>query len=74
MVMSSKREGSGRTARYKATSTSPSPCLSNMVWKPKAVKVDSVYVDGYNDKDEGLRESMPKIAELEPTLTLRLTV
>ncbi|KAI0910675.1 kinase-like protein [Ustulina deusta] len=44
------------------------PCFSNIAWKPRAVKVDNVYLNGYNDMTEGLLEPMPKIAELEATL------
>ncbi|KAI0536750.1 kinase-like protein [Xylaria digitata] len=44
------------------------PSFSNIIWKPKAVKIDNVYLDGYHDETEGLLEKMPKIAEPEVTL------
>ncbi|KAI1760345.1 kinase-like protein [Hypoxylon sp. FL1150] len=43
-------------------------CFSDMVWKPTAVKVDNVFLFGYNDGSDALLEAMPKIAEREAAL------
>ncbi|KAI0399302.1 kinase-like protein [Xylaria palmicola] len=43
-------------------------CFADMVWKPSAVKVDNVYLYGYNDGSDALLEVMPKIPEQEAAL------
>jgi serine/threonine-protein kinase SRPK3 len=43
-------------------------CFSNMVWKPTAIKVDNVYLFGYDDASDALLEAMPKIEEPEAAL------
>lgn len=43
-------------------------CFSDMVWHPKAVKVDNVYLSGYNDEWDELLEALPKILEHEAAL------
>jgi serine/threonine-protein kinase SRPK3 len=43
-------------------------CFSDMVWNPRAVKVDNVYLSGYNDEWNGLLEALPKIPEYEAAL------
>ncbi len=44
------------------------PSFADMVWKPKAVKIDNVYFHGYDDGTEELIEAMPKISETEAAL------
>ncbi len=44
------------------------PWFSDMVWNPRAVKVDNVYLSGYNDEWDGLLEVLPKIPEHEAVL------
>lgn len=44
------------------------PYFWNMVWKPRAVKVDNVYLTGYNNEEEGLLEPMPRIDDHEASL------
>ena len=39
-----------------------------MVWNPRAIKVDNVYLSGYNDERVGLLEVLPKISEHEAAL------
>ncbi|KAF2964201.1 hypothetical protein GQX73_g9374 [Xylaria multiplex] len=45
-----------------------SPSFWNIIWKPTAVKIDNVYLEGYEDETEELLEQMPKITEPEATL------
>ncbi|RMD43857.1 hypothetical protein DV735_g1158, partial [Chaetothyriales sp. CBS 134920] len=44
------------------------PCFSEMVWNPRAVKVDNVYLSGYGDDWGELREVLPKIPKHEAAL------
>jgi serine/threonine protein kinase len=44
------------------------PCFADMVWKPKATKIDNVYLHGYDDGTDELLEAMPKILETEAAL------
>ncbi len=44
------------------------PCFSDMAWKPKATKIDNVYLHGYDDGTGELLEAMPKISETEAAL------
>ncbi|KAH6854697.1 kinase-like domain-containing protein [Chaetomium sp. MPI-CAGE-AT-0009] len=44
------------------------PCFADMVWKPKATKIDNVYLHGYDDGTDELLEAMPKIPETEAAL------
>lgn len=44
------------------------PHFSDMVWNPRAVKVDNIYLSGYNDEWDTLLEALPKISEHEATL------
>lgn len=39
-----------------------------MVWKPKAVKIDNVFLHGYDDGTDELLEEMPKISGHEAKL------
>lgn len=58
-----------RRILYSLDENKPFPsCFSNMVWKPTAVRVDNVYLYGYNDESDALLDAMPKIAESEATL------
>ncbi|KAK2589943.1 hypothetical protein QQS21_012377 [Conoideocrella luteorostrata] len=41
---------------------------SDMVWNPKAIKVDDVYLSGYNDEWDTLQRVLPKIPDHEATL------
>lgn len=43
-------------------------CFSGMVWNPRAIKVDNVYLSGYDDEWDGLLEGLPKIPEHEAAL------
>ena len=43
-------------------------CFSNMVWNPKAVKIDDVYLYGYDEEWESMREALPKIPPHEAAL------
>ncbi|KAJ8125294.1 hypothetical protein O1611_g8346 [Lasiodiplodia mahajangana] len=45
-----------------------SSCFSDMVWNPRAIKVDNVYLSGYNKEWSGLLEVLPKIPEHEAAL------
>lgn len=45
-----------------------SPHFSDMVWNPKAVKVDNVYLYGYGDGWNELLEVLPKIPDQEAVL------
>lgn len=42
--------------------------FSDMVWNPRAVKVDNIYLSGYSDDWGTLLEALPKIREPEATL------
>ena len=44
------------------------PCFGNMIWKPTAVKVDNVYIYGFDDESDAMLDAMPKIAEHEAAL------
>ncbi len=44
------------------------PCFADMAWKPKATKIDNVYLHGYDDGTDELLEAMPKISETEAAL------
>jgi serine/threonine-protein kinase SRPK3 len=44
------------------------PYLKEMAWKPKATKIDNVYLHGYDDGTDELLEAMPKIPETEAAL------
>jgi len=46
--------------------------FSEMVWNPRAVKVDNVYLSGYNDEWDALLEALPKIPEHEAALVYDL--
>lgn len=46
--------------------------FSDMVWNPRAVKVDNVYLSGYNDEWDALLEALPKIPEHEASLLFDL--
>ncbi len=43
-------------------------CFSDMVWNPKAIKVDNNYLSGYNDEWPGKLKALPKIPEHEAAL------
>ncbi|KAM4057844.1 kinase [Hirsutella rhossiliensis] len=43
-------------------------CFSDMVWNPRAIKVDNVYLSGYNDEWDMLLEALPKIPKQEAAL------
>lgn len=43
-------------------------CFSDMVWNPRAVKVDNVYLSGYDDEWDQLLGALPKIPEYEAAL------
>jgi serine/threonine protein kinase len=45
-----------------------SRCLSDIVWKPTATKIDNIYLRGYDDETDELLEAMPKILENEAVL------
>ncbi|WEW58184.1 hypothetical protein PRK78_003652 [Emydomyces testavorans] len=44
------------------------PCFSDMMWKPTAVKVDNLYLHGYDREWLTLSEGIPKIPEHEADL------
>ncbi|UNI22946.1 hypothetical protein JDV02_008789 [Purpureocillium takamizusanense] len=44
------------------------PHLSDMVWNPKAVKIDNIYVYSYSGDWDELLEALPKISEQEAIL------
>ena len=63
--------GTSRPARkvWREHEHQPFPaCFSDMVWNPRAAKVDNVYISGYNDEWDGLLEKLPKIPGHEATL------
>lgn len=39
-----------------------------MIWKPTAVRVDNVYLCGFDDETDELLEALPKIEESEAAL------
>jgi serine/threonine protein kinase len=39
-----------------------------MAWNPKAIKIDNVYLTGYDDEWEILRGALPKIPDHEAAL------
>ncbi|KAF1841475.1 kinase domain-containing protein [Cucurbitaria berberidis CBS 394.84] len=43
-------------------------CFSDMVWNPKAIKVDNVYLSGYNNEWGRRLKALPKIPEHEAAL------
>lgn len=43
-------------------------CFSEMVWNPMAIKIDSVYLSGYNDEWDELSGALPKIPKHEAAL------
>ena len=44
------------------------PCYAHKFWKPAAIKVQGIYLDGYNDTTERVVETLPKIAKAEVDL------
>ncbi|KAF5001947.1 hypothetical protein FGRMN_688 [Fusarium graminum] len=46
--------------------------FSDMVWNPKAVKVDNAYLYGYGQDWDELQKVLPKVSEQEATLLLDL--
>ncbi|KAK3371934.1 kinase-like domain-containing protein [Podospora didyma] len=50
----------------------PHVYLSDMVWRPTAVKVDNIYLGGYNIEWRSLLNAMPKIPEHEADLLFDL--
>lgn len=52
----------------KAENVPYAPCFADMAWKPKATKIDNVYLHGYDDDTDELLEAMPKIPEAEAAL------
>ncbi|KAK4158236.1 kinase-like protein [Chaetomidium leptoderma] len=44
------------------------PSFADMAWKPKATKIDNVYLHGYDDETDELLKAMPKIPETEAAL------
>ncbi|KAM7187460.1 Protein kinase-like domain containing protein [Rhypophila sp. PSN 637] len=47
-------------------------CFEDMVWKPKAVRVDNTYMHGYNDEVRALSKELPQIPEHEADLLFDL--
>lgn len=48
------------------------PYLAEMAWNPKALKVDGVYLNGYDDEWDSIHKALPKIPQHEATLLLDL--
>lgn len=44
------------------------PCFSNMFWKPSAIRIDNVFLHGYDDGTDELLRALPKISQQESTL------
>jgi serine/threonine protein kinase len=53
--------------------TEPYPTsFSNMFWKPSAVRIDNVFLHGYDDETDELLAAMPKISKHEAALLYNL--
>lgn len=44
------------------------PSFLDMFWKPSAIRIDNVFLHGYDDQTDELLEVMPKISKQEATL------
>ncbi|KAF2267284.1 hypothetical protein CC78DRAFT_86994 [Lojkania enalia] len=42
------------------------PSFSEMFWKPSAIRIDNVFLHGYDDQTDELLEAMPKIFVYNP--------